>query len=143
MNQAATDRHEDEADDRQQRSLRRPGVRQLRTQDLGEGLVLEVRGTGCRLGDGRWFLDEQPPAVAGAAGPSGAATAGGAPSGPSPSGGAAAGEAATASKTPDQEKPTSKTPITAAMCMPQNGKVSGFRYVRNGLSRSVRGTLTA
>ncbi len=58
----------------------------VRTQDLGEGLALEVRGTGCRLGDGRWFLDEKAPAVTGApAPPSAGSSSAGTTTGPTPS----------------------------------------------------------
>ena len=38
-----------------------------RTQILDEGLTMVVEGTGCRVGDARWFLDEKPPTVEGGA----------------------------------------------------------------------------
>jgi hypothetical protein len=38
-----------------------------RTQIMDDGLKLVVEGTGCRVGDARWFLNEKPPTVEGAA----------------------------------------------------------------------------
>jgi surface antigen len=33
----------------------------IRTQELRGDLTMTVQGTGCRIGDERWFLEEQPP----------------------------------------------------------------------------------
>lgn len=35
----------------------------IRTQELRGDLTMTVQGTGCRIGDERWFLEEQPPLV--------------------------------------------------------------------------------
>jgi surface antigen len=38
-----------------------------RTQVMDDELTMVVDGTGCRVGEARWFLDEKPPSVEGAA----------------------------------------------------------------------------
>ncbi len=36
-----------------------------RTQIMDDELTMSVEGTGCRVGDARWYLDEKPPSVEG------------------------------------------------------------------------------
>lgn len=52
----------------------------IRTTKRPEGEEVTTRGTGCRMGDGRWFLDEAPAAAAGPA-PKAPPAAAGAPAG--------------------------------------------------------------
>lgn len=81
-----------------------------RTQIMDDGLTLVVEGTGCRVGDARWFLNEKPPTVEGA-GPVKTATPTpptSAPAAPAPSSPSPEAPAKTPTKTPEAPKPAKK-----------------------------------
>ena len=86
-----------------------------RTQIMDDGLTLVVEGTGCRVGDARWFLNEKPPTVEGA-GPVKTATppptppTTSAPATPTPTPSSPPPEAPTetTAKTPEAPKPAKK-----------------------------------
>ena len=84
-----------------------------RTQIMDDGLTLVVEGTGCRVGDARWFLNEKPPTVEGAepvktATPPPTPPTTSAPAAPVPPSSSPEAPAKTPAKTPEAPKPAKK-----------------------------------
>lgn len=102
-----------------------------RTQIMDDGLTLVVEGTGCRVGDARWFLNEKPPKVEGT-GPVKTATppptppTTSAPAAPVPPSPSPEAPAKTPAKTPEAPKPAKK--VESKPSAPKKPKKPEFTF---------------